>query len=171
MKISGLIHPLRLARLLPIRRQKRLELERRQLERKFTEEMREAHRQKKSRDERESLREACQWEIDEVQEEIEELFTNDLLEQATRFRVSIPPYFDECRARSDDWRELRTRPGYVLTESGVAKIREQIRAEEKWRMERRAHWFSFVATVVAPMTGLVGAITGLIAVLHKGHGG
>lgn len=60
---------------------------------------------------------------------------------------------------------------YALSETGTAKLRESTRVEQKRRMERRAHWFTFVATVIAPVTGLVGAITGLIAVLHKGHGG
>jgi hypothetical protein len=102
-------------------------------------------------------------------------FSEDLLRRAHKLRVPIPPYIDlnadAAPEASAFWTKTSITEATVLSEVGIAKIRDDIRVEERWRMEKRAHWFAFFTTVAAPIIGVIGAVTGLIAVLHKAKGG
>ena len=62
----------------------------------------------------------------------------------------------------DDWEEGQQVSQY-LTPKGMKKLREAIRAEQKARREMFLMW----VPVIAGFTGLVGAATGLIALLVK----
>ena len=53
---------------------------------------------------------------------------------------------------------------WVLTAHGLSMIRSQVRAEKKAQMETR---FLFIP-YVSGLTGLIGTLIGLIAVLKKG---
>ena len=52
---------------------------------------------------------------------------------------------------------------FYLTDEGLAAVREEIEKEQKRRREARAHWVRWVSA----LTGLIGTITGLFAVLNK----
>ena len=63
---------------------------------------------------------------------------------------------------NEDW--VKGSEGYwYLTPIGIAKLRKDKREEEKWRREGRAHQIQWVAAI----GGVIGTITGLIAVLLK----
>jgi hypothetical protein len=102
-------------------------------------------------------------EIDLIEEEEDSLFTNHLLRQAQRFRVPIPSYYTYDKKQSDDWRQGRNLGLRCLTDQGIAKLREEIRKEMRWKHERRAHYVAWFSAII----GVIGALTGLIAVLYR----
>jgi hypothetical protein len=57
--------------------------------------------------------------------------------------------------------------GTVLTTKGRALVRQRIYEEQTRRFELRVKWLKILAPVIAALAGLVGTITGLIAVLKK----
>jgi hypothetical protein len=91
-----------------------------------------------------------------IQEEIRSLQTRRLLSAAQKLLV---PYPDE------GWVEGKTVNRY-LTVTGMNDFRARIRAEKKARWELVVMWMPAVAGI----TGLVGAVTGLVAVLWKTAG-
>jgi hypothetical protein len=68
----------------------------------------------------------------------------------------IPDYNDE-----ECWKNMCAyRQGRILTTKGVCEIKKAIRAEEKERREGYIVW-------IAALTGIIGAITGLVAVWRR----
>lgn len=91
-----------------------------------------------------------------VEDRIHRVVTNQLWEQAKRLMVPIPSSQDEGM-----WEPTETQPGsHHLSVKGVAVLREAI------RVEKQARW-KFALLWMAPLTGLIGACTGLIAVIIK----
>ena len=88
------------------------------------------------------------------------LHTAQLLVRAQRLKIPIKTTPDH--ELDEDW-EKGTTGTWYLSGKGVAKVREEIRKEEKWRREGRAHLILWLSA----MTGLIGTITGLVAVLLK----
>ena len=68
---------------------------------------------------------------------------------------------DDHGETTKDWRQ-GPQGLWCLTDQGIANVREEIRNELRWRHERRAHWINWFSVLV----GLIGAITGLVAVLR-----
>jgi len=62
---------------------------------------------------------------------------------------------------SEDWTEGHE--GIWLSDQGIAKVREEVRKEEKWRQEQRAHWMQFGIA----LTALIGALSGWVAFFLK----
>ena len=52
--------------------------------------------------------------------------------------------------------------GWYLTVSGIREVRAEIRQAQKSRHEQRAHLVVWISAI----TGVIGAITGLVAVLQ-----
>lgn len=103
-------------------------------------------------------------EIDMIIEQEEYLYSQRLLRQARRLRVPIPAFYTPDSKPTDDWIETQYLGMWRLTELGIAKLREEIRKEQRWRFERRAHWVAWISAI----TGVIGALTGLLAVwLHN----
>jgi hypothetical protein len=99
-------------------------------------------------------------------EEKEELYSDRLIKKAQHLRVPVPPrpkWNDEHGdlEATDDWEVGNW--GMWLTVSGITKVREEIRKEQKWRREGRANW----AVLLSAIGGVIGVITGLVAVLTK----
>lgn len=95
-------------------------------------------------------------------------YTEQLLKEAHKLWVPVP----ESRVHeggdwrvTEDWEEGPSpwEPLY-LSPRGIGKIRAAIREEVRWRMEKRQSWLPFVAAA----TGIVGALTGLFAVVGAG---
>ena len=110
----------------------------------------------------ESLKHDQRFELVMLQEEEDVLFTCRLLRQANRLRVPIPSRYSSEGQLADDWEETQYLGALCLTDRGVSKLREEIRREVRWRHEQRAHWIAWLSAI----TGVVGAFTGLIAVLY-----
>ncbi len=117
-------------------------------------------REEKDRDKIHELENMNMVDLQVLREEQDAALTQDLLRQARKLRVPVPP-----RMRDNDetgyWaRSMMTMEVY-LTPKGIKKIREEIRAEERWRHERRSHWVPWITA----LTGLAGTIIGILAIL------
>lgn len=86
-------------------------------------------------------------------------YTSQLRRRAREFRVPVPPRRAGA-AISEHWQLSQIHGERYLTTVGIITLREGIRAEERWRREQRAHYLAWIA----PITGLVGALTGMIAI-------
>lgn len=107
------------------------------------------------------LEDEHRFEIAMHDEEEDAYITKKLLRTARRLRVPIPHIYKSDRSESDHWEEGRYTGRYYLTTKGISTLREEIRRELKARHELRSHW----AVWLAALTGLVGAATGLVALL------
>lgn len=103
------------------------------------------------------------FEIEQIEEEDNQLLSGQLIRQARRLRVPIPHRFKEDGKPSEHWYEGQYLGGWYLTNEGVARLRDEIRKERRARQDSRAHWVVWVSA----LTGVIGALTGLIAVLTR----
>lgn len=122
----------------------------------------EKERARKKRDgtSQEALRDLS-WEYDQEQRIIEDDLWRETSwyyqTEADRALIPVPEY----STSSGHWAESELYPGrYYLAKSSLVEIRRQINAEKK---ERKEQW----AVLAAMVTGLVGAVSGLAAVLAK----
>lgn len=111
-----------------------------------------------------SLESARRFELDLQHEEEDDYLTKQLLRKARRFRVPTPHARNNADGSlSDHWYDGRQTGGRYLTDIGIRSLREEIRKEQKARHEGRAQLVVWLSAI----TGIAGAITGLIAILHK----
>jgi hypothetical protein len=88
---------------------------------------------------------------------VREATSDYLISKADRLIIPLPPDDDEKMwTIVDDDSERK----YVLTYAGINELRNAIRAERKGRIER---WLMLTSGLV----GVIGAITGLVAVIKK----
>jgi hypothetical protein len=107
---------------------------------------------------------------DILRDEIERVKTTRLLKRANRLGLPVPSLTSHPIS-SDTWKETRIAPGHIsyhLSRAAQSELRSRIRLEEKERREAVAFW---VKDVLVPMLsvvlGIIGATTGLIAILRK----
>jgi hypothetical protein len=149
---------------LPISRDMRLRWLRSYLDSKYSRDLRAAIKTEDSEERITVIHDDFQIDREFIDDEIYRRASERLLKQAFWLRVPVPSIFiSEVGKMSEDWTKTSLSDMYVLSETGIAKIRELIRVEEKWRQERRAHWVSYIAAA----TGFIGALTGLVALLHR----
>ncbi|MDF3116327.1 MotA/TolQ/ExbB proton channel family protein [Burkholderia semiarida] len=127
-------------------------------------ELRQAERENASLAAQESIEQNWLYELSFISEEEDEIFTRRTMREARVLRISVA-------YEKDDWETTSTSGRRVLSDTGTARYREKIRDELRWRQERRAHWVSMLTSVLAPFIGVIGAITGLVAVFIKAKGG
>jgi hypothetical protein len=133
---------------------KQLENEDRRLEKKIDDKAEAAKkRNATSREIEELLGEAAHVSI-HFEEEIQRLHSNYLLRQAHR-RILPTPVF----GKNDMWESNEAHDWY-LTKEGIAKLRADIRAERKARVELFLMW-------VPGVVGILGTLVGLAAVLVR----
>lgn len=111
----------------------------------------------------ESLELERQHELDMHDEEEDDHLTETLVARARRLRIPIPHLYNEDNTVSDHWREGRYICLWYLSTDGIAALREEIRREVKARQEARSHWIAWLSA----LTGVVGAVTGLVALLSR----
>jgi len=91
-----------------------------------------------------------------IAEEIALLITDFLVSKADKHFISTP-----SRKEEGMWEQCdKISERFVLTKAGISAVRTSIRAEAK---ERR----DLILPVIAALTGVIGTVTGLIAVLKK----
>lgn len=92
-----------------------------------------------------------------IQYDIDLITTSHLLQRARRLMISLPELDDATKywKEDDGWKSRST-----LSREGIKYLRSQIRAELKERRESSSHWFAL-------MIGLIGATTGLLAIILK----
>jgi hypothetical protein len=112
---------------------------------------------------REDLIREHQGERDLIISDLDALETNHWLQQATKYHVPTP----RLTARGDHWedeywqRNLTTER-WSLNAEGIAKIREGIHIEQKWRRERWTAWIPLVTALVTATAALAGVVLGKI---------
>lgn len=102
------------------------------------------------------LRSSEQWQVELIDEEIDTLISDYYREQASRLLIPLPPL------NADDdpdgcWERNHQLGNLVLTRKGISQIRAAIRDEISARRDSILVW-------VTPVLGVIGAITGLVAV-------
>jgi hypothetical protein len=129
--------------------------------RAYRRDMAKARKEGASQGKRDEIQHGYWAEIDELHEELEALRTKRLLRRAHRFDVPYPqpPWHSEKR-RDEYWVQGNMTGEWYLTTAGFNKVRGDIRAEIKSQHEARTHWIAWIAA----LTGLLGALTGLVAV-------
>lgn len=143
---------------LPVPRLTRLRWQEILLDRHYSRDIRIA-KKKGDRNEVASLESAHHYESELNDQEAALIHTRQLVNQARRLRVPIPPHGE----KDGFWEEASQLGSWHLTEAGNVAIREAIRKELVWRREQRAHWITVFSTSI----GIIGALTGLVAVLRK----
>ncbi len=94
-------------------------------------------------------------EIWPVLEEIDRLKSRRLCQIADRLMVPLPDIQDK-----EQWKEQSYGQGRVLTSKGLWELRKLVREEKRERREGFVVW-------LAALTGIIGAMTGLAAVLSR----
>lgn len=103
------------------------------------------------------------FEIDLHTEELDLFITKQLLKKANKLRVPTPHRYNADKTESDHWYEGHYTMRWMLTNKGVTTIRDEIRRELKARHEVRAQ----LVVWLSALTGVIGAITGLVALLSQ----
>lgn len=151
---------LRIVGKLPMPTETRLEWQRVLLDRAYARDIAEARRLKDNAKVQE-LEQNHRFEIDLHAEEEDDFITRKLLKSARRLRVPVPHRYNPDKSASDHWYEGHYTGRWYLTTSGVAALREEIRREQKARHESRSQWVVWLSA----LTGVVGSVTGLVALL------
>jgi len=111
----------------------------------------------------ESLRQDQYIEYLFIREEISSHITNSLRRESKKLLISMPASFQD----EEIWELTQTTSDNILTEKGVSLLKEAIRKERaeisKDKKQRRDSWLPWIAAV----SGLIGVITGLLAVLSS----
>jgi len=93
--------------------------------------------------------------LHKIQEERRLFIQSKLIRKATRLLLLTSSHTD-----NKSWEESELTGRHLLKESVIKDLRNEIRNELKERRETAIHWFS-------PLIGLIGALTGLFAVLFS----
>lgn len=104
-----------------------------------------------------------QFEYQMLEEDEASFHSRELLGRARRLRIPTPPLMDDNTISADYQRSGLDGRRYFLSLVGEQKVRAAIRDEERYRSER---WVRRIPYLTA-LTGLVGTVTGLIALLAK----
>lgn len=135
---------------------RRLSKRKRKIRDSFGKDLISARAADKSMNDLRSLESEAWFEEGMVDEEIALLITDFLIAKADKHFIATP-----SRKEEEMWEQCnKISERFVLTNVGISAIRSSIRAEAK---ERRY----FILPVIAALTGVIGTITGLIAVLKK----
>jgi hypothetical protein len=154
-KLLHLVHKLPLSRT-------RLSWERELLDSAYARDIA-AARAAKDQEKAQSLISAHQFELELHGEEEDAYLTRKLLSEARRLWIPEPPLFINLLP-SEHWYQSQNSGRWYLTrQKGMTALREAIRTEGKAAHEARSRWVVWITAT----TGLIGAVTGLVAVLTR----
>jgi hypothetical protein len=100
-----------------------------------------------------------------LDDEETERFSRSLFRTAWHLRVPIPQHYVGSEL-SPDYERTPYSGNIVLSTIGAQKVRKEIREEQKWRSEARARSIQYITA----FSGLIGTLTGFVAVWHKWGG-
>lgn len=104
-----------------------------------------------------------QYEYRFLEEDEASFHSQQLLGRARELRIPTPSLFEGGVLSADYQRSGLDGHRYYLSLAGEQKVRSAIREEEKYRSER---WTRRIPYITA-LSGLIGTITGLVAILAK----
>jgi hypothetical protein len=145
------------------RRLSKLQRDRARIEKLYTEKMHQAFKARSSVEEKENLINSKQMDLEECDDEINSLTTGYLISESRKLFIEIPPRDSELF-----WFVSTTFGSRYLTPSGVTKVRNDIRAERKARWEMTQPKLALLVTLVTSMTGVLGAVIGVLSFLKGG---
>lgn len=117
-----------------------------------------------SHDEIHGLLQEASFETDMAQEQIQIVLSARLFHEANRLGIPSPRYTDPD---SDLWEQSHNGQVY-LSLKGQSELRSRIRQEQKERREATAFWVKdILVPVLSVLLGIIGATTGLVAILRK----
>ncbi len=131
----------------------------RRVDRIYEKHIQNAYRDKDSGQSADKIRQERHWETSLIDDEISILVTRYLLARANRKFLPNPSH-DEGKGYWDESRQLGTR---YLTSAGITELRRTLRAE---RADASGFWLSTLSTLI----GIIGALTGLVALLLQYQG-
>jgi hypothetical protein len=106
------------------------------------------------------------WEFDSIDAEIKHNDSRDLMDQAAGLYVPTPGPNEKDKWVSKE--DLNSFENWsVLTPEAMTELRSAIRKERRERREAIESWAKILAAVITVVTGLVGAVIGLVAVWKK----
>jgi hypothetical protein len=118
--------------------------------------------QEKRWDDSQSLISEFLMERNVIDDKISWIETKRVRKRAEKFGVPIPPLSDkEC------WEEGFTPNTVRLKPEARIRISEQVRKERRARIEDRMLWVDYLGPLVSPLTGLLGVVIGLVALLRS----
>jgi hypothetical protein len=117
----------------------------------------------RSKEDLESLYAEEAYFIGEVDNALNAFVSDRLIEEAREFDVETPKISDASALWEKDW----TRQRYFLSATGRSTIRKLIDEEKARRFEVTTRWVKLLTPVIAACAGLIGVITGLVAVLRR----
>jgi hypothetical protein len=130
------------------------------------EEYQRARKDAKSDDEKGEALSAFMDIIDRYRDEEATLQTHYLCDRAAKRLIPLPEMSEAALLgkpeRSSKWRRSTTYAGLILTDEGIRELRVALRNDRREHLEMIRSW---VATIVPGLTGLIGVIIGLLAVI------
>jgi hypothetical protein len=131
-----------------------------QLDREGRKIARRAKKEKNSRLEEEWYG-ARRWDYEDLAWTRREILTRDSFRRASNLLLPTPSHSDKTR-----WDENAVNYGYsaILTTEAMNELRSAIRQEEKVRRETFESYVKIIGGILTILTGLAGALIGLIAV-------
>ena len=135
------------------RKLSRLHRTRDRIEKSYAKKMHDSFKARSSHDEKERLINSKQMDLEECDDDINML---------TKLFIEPPP-----RESVVFWFESTTFGGRYLTPAGVTKLRNEIRAERKASWEVIQPKAALIVTLVTALTGLSGAVIGILSFLSK----
>lgn len=98
-----------------------------------------------------------------VRDEISYLVSEHLLFQAIKYRLPFPSE----EFNDDQYENLDTTRRSVLSYDAERELRSAIRVERKERSELARSWLTGIAVIIGAVTGLIGALIGLLTLLWR----
>jgi len=132
-----------------------LQWQKRRVQRLYRKDLKEARRQKRGRDEVEQIIQAEMSETDFIDDEILRLVTQHLLQEVAKNLLPRPDFSAEGM-----WVESNITGRRHLSPEGISELRAKIRQERRERSENVRMW-------LVGLTGVIGALAGLVAVLFR----
>lgn len=100
-------------------------------------------------------------EVMEKEYDIDVYESNRVVDVADRLDVELP------EAEETDCWILEPPKGKLLSSKGRSIVRKRIHEEKLRRFELKARWIQILTPIIAALAGVVGTITGLVAVIKK----
>jgi hypothetical protein len=144
----------------------RLQLAHRKEGIRLEEEYQRATKAATSNDERGEALSAFMTEIERLRDERATLQSHYLCDLAAKRLIPLPEMSEATvlgrPEQASKWRRGVTYAGLILTDDGIRELRVALRADRRERLEIIRSW---VATIVPGLTGLIGVIIGLLAII------
>ena len=114
------------------------------------------------------LDEGAQRKYEDISWERKKLVTRSLLKEADELHLPRPDYSEGGAWQKDIRDEADATFGYVLTPQAMLEVRSTIRKEKRERREELESLIKISGGILTILTGFVGTLIGLVAVLrHK----